>query len=814
MNTFKLSLLLQFITITLLFIVNTKSSSISINRRLSTPQNEFGKNSYNQIRRNDRFKIPDNWEPSDSLLQSIDQETFDLLIEANGEEIITKLLEKSLSNSFTFCHIINLIDSQFYNFLENVLRPFKLEEFPLNSSQIQTTIVRKNIWMWKLGELAKWSFDTLKYYQKFFIQGFTVATLMESKISEHSPRNIIALLNENNPTPVVSPEVCRFLFYMEKMYSYRIRYYRRALTSRIQDCLNNEFLLTAPSVKMDVIKGIDLSWYQFHLIMMSEPQISASNTNLIRYFAISDFEISPNVLRQLISTESKAPIIIDSPLTQEFVYQSSLYTYGADFFHYSENQIRTIITFLDNIPLKDITLFRKFHVYNALSVENLEIREPSSFSKKRILLNMYRSGRYSDTEISAKDAKNLKWISHALNLTEINTASLDAAWEIFDQFQKYPKNVPKVSMFAILQKLLNEDRQNIETISILRRDETFGYWIKKELQKSQNQLAQKIRPIEVNETIAHKNCRDISQGEVKNVIQPEERIAVLAEISKCSPNRGKSQWILSETRNTLANLHRIEKFDFSKLPMFYEAAFSGEIYRELTATELETLPKNLCFDVFAKISGTALENVPIDMGRKLVEIYMKSCAMRSYLSELDLSILGPMVCYVAPKIIESSQRKLITDNLHLFHNCCLLESTAKVIRSHVLKNSIFSRSIIRSLGPTYHAIINAKLVDQLKNMSSYLVDYILSDLAKIVHDGKPTRCVNKVLDTNYKLMTELVKERLIKSTKIMKGCSDRRPGDLTCPIIKQLGHGKSFLRSRECHSNFNASNFEKKTFFA
>ena len=731
-----------------------------------------------------------NWSPLTTAdLDKINDEHANDFITKLSNEDINSLLAKSQTNSFEISHILSLKDANSY---DEVLNEIDLSHFPLNSFQVQTTIVNKILWPSRYGHLGNWPIENFKFFQDFFIRGFTVSTLQKLNVNDKSPKNIIAFITEPNSKSIISPEVCRYVFFIERKYNYHTRNYRKPLTGRVQNCLNNEYLLTAQSVKSELIKDVDLSWYQFHLIMMTQPKITAGDSNLIKYFSINDFEISIKILREVISTESKSLIEIQSPLAREFVYQTILYEYGNEFYHYSDSQIRVILNFLDNMSLKELKTFRNIHINPAISSEELEVKETYSVAKKQILLQMYKTGRFSNVKISSEDIQKLKWISHALKLSEIKEAAVETLREILDQFMRYNQNTPNVSMFMVIENLMNKDPDNIAKLEQFKNDPIFGFWVSEVLKLSSKQgfLNNLASTETLTEISAHERCSEVSINEM-GTVQAKDKLAVLSALSWCKPDRGRSQWILSEVRSAIHSQYGLDIVDFSRLPDYFEAAFSGEIWRELKAEELETLPQSLCFDLFSRISGSSMQTVPAKMGRKLVEVYMSSCAKRQYLSRLDLNILGPMVCYIAPSILESSNRQVINDNLHLFYNCCLPDSTAKVIRGHVLKDSVFSRSIIRSLGPSYHSIIDGKLIDQLKNMSTFLMDYILADLSTIVNQGKPPQCdESELLENNFKLLTEMVKEKLIKSTKMMKGCNDRRPEGLTCPIIKELGSGK------------------------
>ena len=725
---------------------------------------------------------------SNSLRQSLTPDAFEKIMSTNGEESVKLLLKMSLSDSFTFCHLMTLLDSKLY---DDILAVFDLSQFPLNTYQVQTTIVKKETWRSRFGHVSEWPLETLKFFQNFFIRGFTISTLMDLQIPLHSPTNIISLLNEPNSKSVITPELCRYLFYLEKLYNFQSRYYRKPITGRIRDCLNNEYLLTASIINPEIVSNVPLTWYQFHLILMTQPKIEATDTNIIRHFSFNDLEISQSLVRKIVSTQNAQNIPkMTSPLSQEFLFQSMLYGHGNEFFHYQEKEVALVLNFLDNVAIKTMFAFRNVNVNAALSSRPLTDIQTSSYSKKQILLQKYRAGQFSNVKLTRTDVKNLRWVLGALSFSDLDSMPRETLPEVMRQFDLYPEHISALSRFVVLKRImltgtLDEKQEVLNS----KYNQMFSYW----LSQSFPQLVQdRQQPGILTEQIARLRCTEVSRSEVVSV-GLTERLAILSAISSCKPNRGRSQWILEEIRSTIYELYGSRIVNFTLIPDYYEAAFSGEIWRELTAAELQTIPNSLCPNVFSKISGSSFEFVSQEMGKKLVDVYMNNCAKRSYLSDLDLAILGPMVCYASSEVLRSSQRQLIFDNLYLFHNCCFDASVARVIKSHVLKASVFSRSVIRSLGPSYHLIVEENQIEQLENMSSFLMNYILSDLSTVVRQGLPHQCESSMTSimtsSIYAAMVRLVKDKLIRTTKSMKGCSDRKSGALTCPIIKELGKG-------------------------
>ena len=730
----------------------------------------------------DSSLIPNDLWPN-SLRQSLTPEAFEKILSVNGEDWVKRLLEMSLSDSFTFCHLMTLLDSKLY---DDILAVFDLSQFPLDTYQVQTTIVKKETWRSRFGHVSEWPLETLKFFQNFFIRGFTISTLMDLQIPLHSPANIIALLNEPNSKSIATPELCRYLFYLEKLYNFQSRYYRKPITGRIQNCLNNEYLLTATLINPEVVNNVPLTWYQFHLILMTQPKIDSTDTNIIRHFSIKDLEISQVLVRKIVSSQNTKIPEMTSPLSQEFLFQSTLYGHGNELFHYQEKEVALILNFLDMLPLKSLFQFRNVNINAALSSRPLTDIQSSSFSKKKILLEKYKAGQFSNVKLTLTDVKNLRWVLGALSYSDVNSIPRETLPEVMRQFDAYPEHIPTLSRFIVLKRIMltgtADEKQEVVSSP---HNQMFSYWI------SQNfpQLSQNWQPGILNEQSARLRCAEVTRDEVVSV-GVTERLAILSVVSNCKPSRGRSQWILEDIRTTIFELYGSRIVNFSLIPGYYEAAFSGEIWRELTADELQTIPDSLCANVFSKISGSSFEFVPQEMGKKLVDVYMNNCVRRTYLSDMDLAVLGPMVCYASSEVLKSSQRQLIFDNLYLFHNCCFDASVARVIKGHVLKASVFSRSVIRSLGPSYPLIVEENQIEQLENMSSFLMNYILSDLSTVVRQGLPHQCESTPQSSKiYSAMVHLVKDKLIRSTKSMKGCSDRKFGSLTCPIIKEIGKG-------------------------
>ena len=283
--------------------------------------------------------------------------------------------------------------------------------------------------------------------------------------------------------------------------------------------------------------------------------------------------------------------------------------------------------------------------------------------------------------------------------------------------------------------------------------------------------------------------------------------------------RSQAQFAAKMFRENFKKLNVLPDFTIQLLP--YQDIFfmPAEMFLEFEENEWEGVNKLACHNIFSRVKDEYLLELPTPRLRMLAKVYMNNCerapskrSLHEPMTQKDVDNLRHLLCYVPIKTVNEMSYELLSNGLIYFSKCEIDQKTAGVIQDKFHFVFITPKKV-EDLGTNFCSVFK---FDHNSTERLYLQkEYFLSAFLKVLNELGKENELSKNQSECAKIVSGLVTQTIRSNSiagleSLCKSGSDKF---LTCPVIRSLTWGNSFLEASEFQKFSSKCDLERCSIF-